>query len=430
MPRYRDLGGVPVKRMNAAPPRLTLPRLLFIAFIFRPGLATMGPLLPDIRRDLALSGTGTSLLVLAPLVCFGAGAFIVPCLNGRWTTYTVFSAALGLLSISLAGRVLGGTPLLFLGTVGVGAAVAVLNVLVPHLVATQFPARVGPVTGGYSSMFTASAAVAALIAVPVAAAGPWGWRGALFSWSLVAVAALLVWRRTAIVEDPAPVPAPVGAGLWVVDMAKRPGVLSVTTFMGLQSLTFYTVLAWLPSVLRDDGWSPGTAGALLSLGTAAGLSVAWFTPGFAVRRDQEGAVAGALALVAAAGLVGVLLAPGLAPAWVVLIGIGQAGIFPMALLFISRGVKDPRGRGPNLSAFAQGSGYLLAAGGPLLVGVLHDLTGNWSACLVALTLLSLLLACIGPRAANATAWHRSLPADAHGGAGYDEHLDAARVDGS
>jgi len=158
--------------------------------------------------------------------------------------------------------------------------------------------------------------------------------------------------------------------------------------------------------------------------------VAWFTPGFAVRRDQEGAVAGALALVAAAGLVAVLLAPGLAPVWVVLIGIGQAGIFPMALLFISRGVKDPRGRGPNLSAFAQGSGYLLAAGGPLLVGVLHDLTGNWSACLVALTLLSLLLACIGPRAANATAWHRSLPADAHGGAGYDEHLDAARVDGS
>jgi len=55
-----------------------------------------------------------------------------------------------------------GVALLFLGTVGVGAAVAVLNVLVPHLVATQFPACVGPVTGGYSSMFTASAAVAAL----------------------------------------------------------------------------------------------------------------------------------------------------------------------------------------------------------------------------------------------------------------------------
>ena len=31
-----------------------------------------------------------------------------------------------------------------------------------------------------------------------------------------------------------------------------------------------------------------------------------------------------------------------------------------------------------LSSMAQGVGYTLAAGGPVLVGVLHDATGDWS----------------------------------------------------
>ncbi|MCY1466368.1 putative transporter YycB [compost metagenome] len=33
----------------------------------------------------------------------------------------------------------------------------------------------------------------------------------------------------------------------------------------------------------------------------------------------------------------------------------------------------------NLSGMAQGVGYTLAAMGPFLVGVVHDLTGGWNA---------------------------------------------------
>ena len=35
-------------------------------------------------------------------------------------------------------------------------------------------------------------------------------------------------------------------------MAVAPGV-AVTVFSGLQSLSFYVFIAWLPSVLRDHG---------------------------------------------------------------------------------------------------------------------------------------------------------------------------------
>jgi len=172
------------------------------------------------------------------------------------------------------------------------------------------------------------------------------------------------------------------------------------------------VLAWLPSVLWDDGWSPKTAGALLSLGTAAGLAAAWFTPGFAVRRDWEGAVAGALAL-RGRGWSRRRVAGARTRTSLGRLDWHRAGWHRSdgAATYLPRR-PGPKGPGPESVCICTGRGYLLAAGGPLLVGVLHDLTGNWSACLIALTLLSLLLACIGSKAANATAWHRSLPADA------------------
>jgi MFS transporter, CP family, cyanate transporter len=68
--------------------------------------------------------------------------------------------------------------------------------------------------------------------------------------------------------------------------------------------------------------------------------------------------------------------------WTVLLGLGQQGAFPLALMLIvlrggSRGTAD-------LSTLAQTVGYLLAALGPVAVGAIHQLTGSWTPCLALL----------------------------------------------
>jgi CP family cyanate transporter-like MFS transporter len=77
-----------------------------------------------------------------------------------------------------------------------------------------------------------------------------------------------------------------------------------------------------------------------------------------------------------ASYLGLALAPHAgAIAWVALLALGQAA-FPLALAMI--GMRARTGEGVvALSAFAQSTGYLIAALGPLLVGVLHELTGGW-----------------------------------------------------
>ena len=60
----------------------------------------------------------------------------------------------------------------------------------------------------------------------------------------------------------------------------------------------------------------------------------------------------------------------------------------LALMFVVERSRTPTAA-QQLSAMAQGIGYLIAATGPLLVGVLHSFTGGWQVPL--LLLLSLLV---------------------------------------
>jgi CP family cyanate transporter-like MFS transporter len=69
--------------------------------------------------------------------------------------------------------------------------------------------------------------------------------------------------------------------------------------------------------------------------------------------------------------------------WVALIGFGPL-LFPLSLVLINLRTRTHEGA-VALSGFVQGLGYVLGALGPLAVGVLHQLTGEWTtamACLI------------------------------------------------
>ena len=355
--------------------------IVLVAVNLRPAVAGVGPVLPELRAGLSLSGTAVAVLTTLPVRCFGLLATTAPRLARRYGIEPVLVGIMAALAVGALGRVLDGAPALFIGTVVAGGAIAIGNVLIPPLIKRDFPDRTGSMMGVYSMAVSGTAAVAAGLAVPLAGATGLGWRGALGVWAVPAAAAALVWlpRSRGRTRPPTPPPAR--------SLLRDPLAWQLTVYFGLQSLSFYAVLAWLPSMYRDFGASPAVAGFLLSLSGLVQIPVSLVLPGLAARaRTQVGyAVAGTVLI--GAGLAGVLLAPMAAPyLWVVLIGLGQGGCFALGLnLFVlrTRRVADTA----RVSAMAQSIGYTLCAVGPLLVGVLHDATGSWTTPLVLLLAL-------------------------------------------
>ncbi|MEV4576520.1 MFS transporter [Nonomuraea jabiensis] len=347
--------------------------LLVVAANLRASLTGVGPLLDQVQADLGLAPAVAGLLNTLPLLTFVALSPLVPRLAARWGAEQLLGGALVVLTLGIALRWVPAAAGLFGGTVLIGAGVAVGNVLLPSLIKRDFPTRVGLLTSAYATVMGGVAAVASGVAVPISEVAPGGWYTALGCWVLLALAAVLLWlprlrapRRAAQAIRGHRLPW--GSGLaW-----------AVTAFMGLQSLGFYVVVTWLPQVFQDNGMSAGGAGWLLFLFQAVAVLTSLAVPG-AMRwaRDQR-ALATICSAVMFLGYLGLLVAPGMALLWSVVLGLGGGACLVLALAFISLRAQDASMAGA-LSAMAQSIGYLLAAAGPVAVGLLHTVSSGWQA---------------------------------------------------
>ncbi|HEY4849237.1 MAG TPA: MFS transporter, partial [Streptosporangiaceae bacterium] len=225
-------------------------------------------------------------------------------------------------------------------------------------------------------------------------------------WALPAIAAAVAWlpQRKYRTMPPGPAAAPLDAApldAAPLDAAplgggSQPGragrlrlyryalAWQVTVFLGLQSLTFYAALSWLPTMFRDRGATAVHAGTLLALMNLGGAVTALVIPVLAHRApSQRGLMVAAIA-ASAAGLAGVWFAPlAQSTAWILVLGLGQGAALSLAIYFTMARSPDPL-VAASLSAFAQGTGYLVATAGPLAVGFLHTATGSWTVPVAAL----------------------------------------------
>ena len=297
----------------------------------------------------------------------------------------MLGAALVLLAAGLLLR--GALPgaLLFPGTVLAGAAIALMNVLLPSLVKRRRPEAAGRLIGSYLLLLSGGAVVASLIAVPVfraAGSSAWAVRLTLGMWALPAVAAAVSWlpqlRYRTVPQQGR------GGASGVLAMARHLLAWQVTAFMGLQSLSYYATLSWFPTLLRERGISAAHAGDLLALMNFGNAVTALLLPMLAHRvADQRWLVAVAV-LATGGGLTGAAFAPaGSAAAWMLLLGLGQGGTLGLAIFFTVARSPDPA-TAASLSAFSQAAGYLVASTGPLLLGFLHAVTGSWTVPVLAL----------------------------------------------
>jgi CP family cyanate transporter-like MFS transporter len=361
--------------------------IVLVAANLRPAVVGVAPLLSQIQADEGLSATAAGILTALPVLCFGLIAPVAPPLARRLGIERALLTALLLLIVGFLVRSSGPLVALFAGTVLLGSAIAIGNVLLPSLIKRDFAHRTGTMTGLYTMAIAGGGALSAGVTVPLERAAGLGWHGALAAWALFALLALLCWlphvRRAGR-------PARVGrmrvGGLWRDALAWQ-----VTVYMGLQSLGFFAVTAWLPALLVDRGYDPAVAGWLLSLSTVAGIAGATTAPMLATRGPRQRGVALGITAIAAVGLLGVLAPIGVEPVAVVLLGFAQSAALGLALTLVALRAPDAA-HAAQLSGMSQSAGYVLAAAGPFAVGALRDLTGGWT---VPLLLLMALLAVQG-----------------------------------
>jgi MFS transporter, CP family, cyanate transporter len=398
-------GGIGTEREAHADARwavgLAALALVLTAANLRPAVTSLGAILPEVRAGTGTSTAVAGVLTSLPPVCFGVAALLGARLGRRFGTAQTLLAAMLVTAAALLGRATSGSG----ATIVAWSVVALLamglgNALLPVVVKRWFPTRVGDATGWYAVALAAGTAAAAGLTVPIADATT-GWRPGLGVWALPALLAAVPWwwlregrlRPPGGEADDAHPTAPSFDSAIGRRVRRQGRAWALAGYFGTQSLAAYVVMGWLPSIYRDAGVSPATAGSLLAVLMLVGAPVSLLVPALAGRRADQRPLVVFLAGSAGVGFGGLLLAPAGAPwVWAVLIGIGM-GAFPLALTLIGLRARSTDGTAA-LSSLGQGVGYLIAASGPVLIGLLHDATGGWTWPLaVVLGLLVPQLAC-------------------------------------
>lgn len=396
-----------------AAPLLASCVIFLVALNLRPAIVAVGPLLSSIGAAFGWGESIQGLLGSLPLLAFALFSMIVGALTAKLDSNKVLLWALIALAVGCIVRSLSGECMVWLGTLVIGASIAVGNVLAPAIVKRDFIDNISFATGAYSACVTAGSALAGLTASAAADAFG-GWQPALASWAIPALLAAFLWLlRTKLAknadnirtdgkrdvaethleqqlestEDPRPNRENAQAKSPLRALLKRPSTWLVTLFMGLQSAAFYTFCNWLPSIAGAAGFSSGEAGVHLFIFQALGIVSGLLIPRFMYLRGNQvcaGLLASAPLLVAALGW---LLNPHLSLLWSIFGGMGQGASLVVALTLISL-----RGRTHAetvaLSGFAQSLGYLLAACGPFAFGALTETTQGFEAPLVFMAALA------------------------------------------
>ncbi|WP_051515732.1 MFS transporter [Candidatus Blastococcus massiliensis] len=351
--------------------------LVLVALCLRAPFAAVGPVLGELRDELGLSTGALAVVTALPLVCFGLVSPFAPALAARFGIHRAVLLGVLLIAVGVLLR-LGGAPGLFAGTVLLSGGIAVGNVLLPALARAEYGVRAAAVLGVITAAMSGSASIGAGLAQPLSTAAGSAVAG-LALWGVLVLAALVPMVALARARRGVARPAAAPSGARSAILRDRVA-LAVTLFFGFQSLSFYAMLTWLADILEAEaGVSPVAAGGLLAVATALAVPLALVVPPLAARRPgQHGWVLlGTVPVVVAIG--GLLLAPGSAPLlWAFLYGLGSGVAFPLSMMLIVARSRDVAQTG-RLSASAQSIGYLLAATGPLGVGLLRDATGGWEA---------------------------------------------------
>lgn len=383
------------KQRNRPHSPLLIAGVVLIACNLRPAITTVGPLVGAIRQDLGISNGTAGLLTTIPLLAFAILSFMAPRIARFLGNERALFSGLILILIGIAVRPIGWIPMLFFGTILIGAGVALGNVLLPGLIKKRFADRPGLMTSLYTTVMAGFAAVGSGLSVPLAQGLGFGWRMTLLIWGVLTIAAIGVWLpqlRHKMTKPQADIGS-MGAtrSLWLSPLAWQ-----VTGFMGLQSFLFYCSITWFPEILKDGGLSLNAAGWVVSLMQILGLPATFLAPVLAERMRHQVSLVIGIGVIYGVGILCLILpAPiGIAVFGTMMVGIAQGASISLALTFLNIRTKNAESASA-LSGMAQSIGYLLAAMGPFLIGALYDALHTWTTALILLLIVAVIMTVCG-----------------------------------
>lgn len=376
--------------------------VIFIAGGLRSPMTAVSPVLNEILSEFGLNTLQGSFLTSIPLIVFASCSILISKIGVKKGINTSLIYSLLFLTLGLYLRVYSGVSFLYLGSILIGLGICIGNVITPAYIKKKFPNKVGVMTGVFAVAMNFVAAIASGLSISI---GQWtlqGWRGSLGVWTLWAAIALFaisletgVNRNSKKQEEEKSVKI---KNRFNVFRSKQAWNISV--FMGIQSLVYYCLVALLPSFLIDYGMKEAETGVILSVIQLAMLPIMFVSPIVATKmRDQKLMIY----LVGLMMFVGIGMLTFLKTEYIyftaTLIGMASGLAFSLAILFFSLKSKTMDGT-IKISGKAQSVGYLIAAFGPPVFGVLHDWDMSWKSSFYFLLVMIIVMTIFGLKAAR------------------------------
>lgn len=375
--------------------------VVLVALNLRPGIVSIGPLLPQIREEFGMSNAQASLLTVIPVLLMGLLALPTPWLAHRFGRDRIILLALGVLAVATAARAFAeSVGLLLMATVGVGAGIAIVGTLVAGFVKTRFPKHLAPLMGVYAMSLGLGSTIAAGAAGPIAAISG-GWRFGSGVFALYGVIAIAAWLVVAHSEKRSSQTDPLQPASKRHALPIRNGTAWLTAlYVASNNILFYGLLAWIVPMYRELGLGQTTAGLILASFTTA-FMIGNPLPSLVSHTEERRPIIGLFGLIALVGILAIAIAPHFLPfVFVPMVACGVGGSFSLGLTLPLDHAQSPN-EANAWNAFVMGIGYFAGALGPFAVGVLRDATGGfevpiWSLASVGFLMLSL-TPFLGPR---------------------------------
>jgi CP family cyanate transporter-like MFS transporter len=378
-------------------------RIVLVAVNLRVAIVCVGPVLPAIISDLDLGRAAGGLVLGLPLLAFAVVSPFAPLFAERVGIDRCVFVTLLALAAGTVIRSLTFPHAIWVGTLLIGASVAVLNVLLPPIVSRDMKAENSSMTAFYTAAQGVATAVGVGVVLPLSLVLPGGWRTAVAIWALLAVVAAVVWRFSSRgSDDTSSTPqgevlseGPPGGSrgarkrIWTSPIA-----WVVTAFMGLQSLAFYVYTTWVPSYQVESGVPEVVSGTVTMFFFVASVTSSLITGRILGWMRDQRPLAVCSSILITATFVGLILAPEWSLLWSLSGGAACGSLMVIALSLIAYRTVD-FGLATHLSAMSQSVGYGVAAVGPVLFGALLDWTHVWSIPLALMAAAMVLMALIG-----------------------------------
>lgn len=363
--------------------------IVILGVVMRAPFTALPSILTDIATSLGVEVSSLGILTSIPLIMFALCSSLAPRLAAKFGMEKLMALVLMVMVLGSGIRVFN-LPLLFVGTVLVGATIAFINVLLPSLVAANFPKKIGFYTTIYITLMGVAATVAAMIAVPIVSAS--SWRVFILLITAVIFASFLIWlpnirnnHRFEVKKQDRQ-----ASSIW-----RNKTAIAFLIFGGLQSVLFYTEITWLPTISQSVGFSKEEAGLMAGIFNLTAIPMSMIIPSILSRHTKE-IRRNVMLGTSSATLVGLALMTFLPNNFIlwsllhVILSFSNAALFPYMMLSFSMKTSSSQATA-RLSGMVQTGGYLIAAVGPGLLGYSYPLFNSWLPLIIALALVTVVM---------------------------------------